>query len=200
MASTYLQAIAGRRSIYALQKSSTISDARIQEILTETIKYSPSSFNSQSSRAVLLLNSEHDKLWDIGHDAIKNNLPDAYNNLKPKLDGYKAAYGTVLWFEDQETLDGMKSKNPGMPFDQWSEHSIGMLQIHTWDTFSLEGLGANLQHYNFIPNFSKQVKENWSLPEKWDLKGQLVFGTPNGAPREKTFLPVEGTRLLVYGQ
>ncbi|KAJ9653360.1 hypothetical protein H2198_007449 [Neophaeococcomyces mojaviensis] len=200
MASAYLKNIANRRTIYALQKASSISDSRIQEILTETIKHTPSSFNSQAGRAVLLLKSEHDTLWDLGHDAVKSNLPQAYDGLKPKIDGYKAAYGTILFFEDQETLDGMKSKNPGMPFDQWSEHSSGMLQIHTWDALELEGLGANLQHYNFIPNFSKQVKEKWNLPEKWDLKSQMVFGTPAAPAKEKTFLPIEGTRLLVFGQ
>jgi len=75
-----------------------------------------------------------------------------------------------------------------------------MLQIHTWDALELEGLGANLQHYNFLPGFQDLVREQWQLPESWDLKAQLVFGKPAGPPKEKAFEQVEGKRLLVFGE
>ena len=74
-----------------------------------------------------------------------------------------------------------------------------MLQIHTWDALELEGLGANLQHYNFLPGFTDQVRGQWNLPESWDLKAQLVFGKPATQPEVKQFNQVEGKRLLVFG-
>jgi len=77
---------------------------------------------------------------------------------------------------------------------------IGMLQIHVWDAFELEGLGANLQHYNFMPGFQDLVREQWKLPESWELKAQMVFGKPVGPPNQKTFAEVEGKRLLVFGE
>ena len=74
-----------------------------------------------------------------------------------------------------------------------------MLQVHTWDALELEGLGANLQHYNFLPGFTDQVRGQWKLPESWDLKAQLVFGKPAGQPHEKQFDQLEGKRLLIFG-
>lgn len=200
MASQYLTSIASRRSIYALSKESTISNARIREILTETIKHSPSSFNNQAQRAVLLVGAEHDKLWDLAREHVKSSLGEqGYNGLKSKIDGYQGGYGTVVWFEDKETLKPFQEKNPGLPFGEWAAHSQGMVQIHTWDALELEGLGANLQHYNFMPSFEKAVREQWKLPDSWDMHAQLVFGKPVGQPKEKTFDQVEGKRLLVFG-
>ena len=200
MASQYLANIAARRSIYALSKESTISNARIKEILTETIKHSPSSFNNQAQRAVLLLGDEHDKLWELSREHVKNTLGDkGYDGLKSKIDGYKAGYGTIIWLEDLDRLLEFKTSHPGLPFDEWAGHSQGMAQIHTWDALELEGLGANLQHYNFMPSFEEAVKEQWKLPKTWKMHAQLVFGKPTGQPRPKEFEAVEGKRLLVFG-
>ena len=126
MASQYLKNIASRRSIYALSKESTVSTARLQEILTETIKHSPSSFNSQSARVVLLLGDNHDKLWGMAEETVKSKLPaQAYEGLKPRIDGYKTGAGTVMFFEDAEALKPYQTAHPEMPFIQWSEHSQG---------------------------------------------------------------------------
>jgi len=96
-ATPFLEAIQNRRSIYALSKDSPISDARIQEILERVLLHVPSSFNSQTTRAVLLLKGEHDKLWDgIVHDALKAILPaDQFVATEQKLKGFAAGYGTV---------------------------------------------------------------------------------------------------------
>jgi uncharacterized protein len=124
--------------------------------------------------------------------------------------------GQVLWFEDQEALDALKSANPAVApvVTEWSDHSNGMHQflgsvpmtplIHyvfmlttnslVWSAFELEGLGCNLQHYNFSPDFTKEVQETWGLPKTWALKSQLVFGEPqDGLKRrmERTYLPLE---------
>lgn len=70
-----------------------------------------------------------------------------------------------------------------------------------WSAFELEGLGCNLQHYNFSPDFTKEVQETWGLPKTWTLKSQLVFGEPqDGLKRraERTYLPLED-RVKVFG-
>lgn len=76
----------------------------------------------------------------------------------------------------------------------------GMLQVHTWDALELEGMGANLQHYNFIDGFTDSVLKQWDLPKDWDLTAQMVFGKPNAPPKEKTFDQIEGKRLHVFGE
>ena len=98
MASTtnFLEAVANRRSIYTLNKTSPIPDARIEEILTQLVKDVPSSFNSQSARLVLLLKDEHDKFWDIVRDALKAIVPeDKWESTANRIGGFRAGYGTV---------------------------------------------------------------------------------------------------------
>lgn len=65
MSNAFLQAIKVRRSIYAIGSHLPISEEKITEIVTTAVKQSPSSFNSQSSRAVILFGAQHKKLWDI---------------------------------------------------------------------------------------------------------------------------------------
>lgn len=92
----FLDTIAARRSIYALKKESPISDARINEILEKIIKEVPSSFNSQTTRVVLLANGEHDKLWDLHAEVLKPIVPEAgWAATEAKLNMFKGAYATV---------------------------------------------------------------------------------------------------------
>jgi hypothetical protein len=92
----FLETLKSRRTYYALKKESTISDKKIQEIIRETVLHVPSSFNSQSSRIILLLGEEHNKLWDITKDVLKAIVPaENYPTTEKKLNGFQAAYGTV---------------------------------------------------------------------------------------------------------
>ncbi|WP_407673305.1 nitroreductase family protein [Paenibacillus silvisoli] len=58
-------ALRERRSIYGISKESPISDQNIQEIIEETVKHTPSAFNNQTTRVVLLLGEQHNKYNDI---------------------------------------------------------------------------------------------------------------------------------------
>jgi predicted oxidoreductase (fatty acid repression mutant protein) len=108
-------AIENRISCYSLTDKSPIPDSRIHEIVNSTVKHAPSTFNVQSARAVILLKQDHEKLWDIGDACLKAAMPEpAYLALAPRVQGFREAYGTVLFFEDQAALDTLKSKNPGI--------------------------------------------------------------------------------------
>ena len=104
-----------RCSVYTLTNKSPVSDFRIHEIVNQTVKHAPSAFNVQSARAVILLKTEHEKLWDIADRRLKEALPEAvYSSQAPKVQGFRGGYGTVLWFEDQVTLDALAAKNPSL--------------------------------------------------------------------------------------
>lgn len=198
-----MEAMTLRRSIYALSPESPISDERIVEIVQHAITHCPSPFNTQAARAVILLKGEHEKLWDLAAEvASKTFPPPIYESLIPRLAGYKSGYGTVMWFENQDSFKateeqlgpqrwaGVKDKVP-----DWSNHSTGMHQYAVWMAFSAEGFGCNLQHYN--PFIDQMVQQEWNVPVEWSLKAQLVFGKPIGSPREKTALPLE-ERVMVH--
>ncbi|KAJ9645012.1 hypothetical protein H2204_001474 [Knufia peltigerae] len=200
-----ISAVENRLSCYTLTNKSPISDSRVQEIVNAAVKNAPSAFNVQSARAVVLLKRDHEKLWDLGDECLKKAMPEAaYQALAPRVQGFKEAYGTVLFCEDQSALDGLKDKNPGIQhvIRDWSLHSSGMHQFIVWTALELEGLGCNLQHYNFMTEFSDQVRQTWNLPNTWELHCQLVFGQPKDGlkrSRERTYLPLEEERVKIFG-
>ena len=92
----FLEAVKARRTIYALSAKSPIPDSKIQEIVEQAVLHTPSSFNSQSTRVVLLVKDEHKKLWDFAKEALKAIVPaEAYPATEQKLNGFQAGYGTV---------------------------------------------------------------------------------------------------------
>jgi len=95
-AQPFLDTMLKRRTYYPLKNSSPISDARIQEIIKHAILHVPSSFNSQTTRVVLLLKAEHEKLWDITKEVVKAVAPpEQFEGTEKKLNGFRAGYGTV---------------------------------------------------------------------------------------------------------
>lgn len=93
----FLAACEKRRTNYALGDARIISDEEISKIVHTAVKHCPTAFNAQGSRIVLLLNQDHKDLWeDIVKPAVKAVAPaEAWPNTSQKLDGFKAAYGTV---------------------------------------------------------------------------------------------------------
>lgn len=122
-----------RRSYYALSSESPISDKRIHEIVDAAITHVPSSFNSQSTRVVIVLNEEHKKLWgDIVMPIIKSVAPpEAWPSSEQKLNGFKAGYGTILFYEEPKDVAKLQESYPlyADKFPQWSEHTNAMHQI-----------------------------------------------------------------------
>jgi hypothetical protein len=195
----FLDAIKNRRTIYALKKESTISDAKVQEIINHVILHTPSSFNSQTTRVVLLVKEEHNKLWDIAKEVLKSIVPaENYPATEQRLNGFQAAYGTILFFESTSSVQVMKDKFPiyADKFPLWATQSDAMHQFALWTALEAEGLGCNIQHYN--PLIDERVAKEWNVPKDWVLNAQLVFGTPAGEPGEKTFVELR-ERFKVYG-
>ena len=193
-----------RISCYELSKESPIPDTRIHEIVNLAVKHAPSSFNVQSARAVILLKSEHDTLWSIANSVAKTRYTEAHEKMLGKMiSGFAGAYGTVLWFEDADALEGLAKKQTlfGELVPEWGDVSSGMHQFLVWTALELEGLGCNLQHFNFMEGFVEEVRSKWGLPGSWKLKSQLVFGTPvNGLVRKRlrTYAPLD-ERVKVFG-
>lgn len=198
MSKNFKQAVEDRRSYYAISKESTISDQELQGIIEHAVKYVPSSFNSQSSRVVLLLGNNHDKLWDITKETLRKIVPEeSFSSTEQKINSFKSGYGTVLFFEDQAVVEGLQKQFDLYKenFPIWSLQSSGMLQFTVWTALEAEGLGASLQHYN--PLIDDQVKAEWKLPAEWKLLGQMPFGKPAAEPDAKEFAPLD-SRVKIF--
>ncbi|MEQ1368495.1 nitroreductase family protein [Acinetobacter schindleri] len=190
MSNQFLDLITKRRTIYAIGKNVTQSPEFLTDLIQNAIKQSPSSFNSQSSRAVILFNGEHEKFWGFVADKLKSYAKDEENAAKTaaKMGTFAAGLGTVLFFEDLDVVKGLQDQFPSYAdnFPIWAEHSTAIAQFATWTALHTEGLGASLQHYN--PIVDEKVHAEWDVPANWQLRAQLVFGSVEGEARAKDFM------------
>jgi predicted oxidoreductase (fatty acid repression mutant protein) len=151
-----------RRTYYALGRNAPVPDSEVVSLVNEAILHVPSSFNTQSTRLVVALGADHEKVWDIAADALKGLVAtgavpqETYDTqTKPKLDSFKAAYGTVclfffflllfsalllfeltnatqvLFYEDPAHIKPLGEKFPAFAskFPEWADHSNAM---HQW--------------------------------------------------------------------
>lgn len=198
MTENFLQAVENRRSIYAIGKEPAVSDEKILELIRRAVKASPSAFNSQSARTVVLFGENHNRLWNDIMEILRGIVPaDRFAPTEQKIGSFRSGYGTVLYFEDQDVVAGLQKQFPLYKdnFPIWSLESAGMLQLVVWTALEAEGLGASLQHYN--PLADEKVRENWSIPRNWKLLAQMPFGNVTAEPDPKESLPVEG-RMKIF--
>ena len=186
-----------RRTVYGLGKAILNDDAI--SCLEKMAMDIPSAYNSQSQRVILLLEKEHDALWDIVGSSLRNKIGDERYNGKTseKIDSFRAAAGTVLFFDDTEVTGSFVERFPSGAdnFPVWADHANGMMQYAFWLAFADLGLGASLQHYN--PLIDDAVKERWKLPAEWKLLAQMPFGSVTERPGAKEYVPVsEKIRVL----
>lgn len=198
MSKDFLTAVADRRTFYGISKEIVVSDDRIKEIIEHAVKHTPSSFNSQSARVVLLLGNHHDKLWDIAKEALRKIVPaDQFSSTEDKINSFKSGYGTVLFFEDNSVIESLQQQFALYKdnFPIWSQQASGMHQFVIWTALEIEGFGVSLQHYNEL--IESDIKKEWSIPDNWKLIGQMPFGKPTAEPGEKQFLPLE-ERIKIF--
>ena len=196
---TLQQAAELRRSIYVLNKDLPVSTQEIDDVVKHAVLHTPSSFNSQSSRLVVLHGQEHDKLWDLTIDALRAIVPaENFAPTESKLNMFKAAAGTVLLFEDMSVVEGLQAQFPAYAenFPIWADHANAMIQYALWTTLATLKVGANLQHYN--PVIDDAVAKTWNIPSNWKLRAQLVFGGIGAPAGEKEYAPIED-RFVSYG-
>lgn len=182
-----------RRSRYALKNEITMTNEELKQMIEGIVSAMPSAMNSQSTRIVVLLNKDHDKLWDITLDELKKVAsPDQFPETEQKVNGaFKSGYGTILFFEDNTTVKSLEEQFPSYAhnFPNWSMQTNGMHQIAIWSALAEEGIGASLQHYNEL--IDESVRKTWPIPSEWKLVAQMPFGIMQDQVGEKETIPVE---------
>lgn len=181
-ATNYLKAIASRRTIYALKPElpAGLTIDEIQAVVQTIIKETPTSFNSQVNRAIILTGATHKKVWDD----VVNSIPGDSGKKRPQSIRDEA-YGSVIFFTDDKVTEQLQAKFPAYAsaFPQFASESSGAAQINTWTVFHQLGLGGHLQHYNgYIKGSLPQ-----EIPLNWNVHSQLAFGTPVADPFEKSY-------------
>ena len=198
-----LQAAADkRRSRYDLSDTLPVSMDELRGLLSEILRTTPSGFNSQTARLVLLQGDEHLRAWDIIQSCVQPlTEPAAFEKTVDKMNGFRRAAGTILFFEDGAILRDLEQRFPkfanNVPL--FSAHTNAMHQYAVWTQLASLNIGANLQHYN--PIADDALKAAFNLPHAWELHAQMVFGgilSPTAKPREQKRPVAE--RLMVIGE
>ncbi|OSB19280.1 nitroreductase [Clostridium sporogenes] len=192
MKKDFYEAIEKRRTFYGISKEAVASDDRIKEVIEHAVKHTPSAFNSQSTRIVLLLGDKHDKLWSITKESLRKIVPeDKFGSTEEKINSFASGYGTILYFEDMSVVEDLQKQFALYKdnFSIWSQQSSGMHQFVIWTSLEIEGFGASLQHYNEL--IEEDVKKEWDIPNNWKLIAQMPFGKPVVNPDEKQYKPLE---------
>lgn len=196
---TLQQAFDERRSIYALGNELPVEPQAIVNMAERVLLHTPSAFNSQSSRLVVLFDAEHQKLWDIAEEKLRAAVGDGdFSGTKQKLDGFRAAAGTVLFYEDKNVTESLQEQFAlyADRFPVWAQQTSAMHQYAMWTELRTLNVGANLQHYN--PLVDEDAAKAYAIPDSWELVAQMLFGNIVEPAGEKRYQPVS-ERMKVLG-
>lgn len=168
-----------RRTYYNLNKTLPVSNAEVKKVVEEITKLVPDAFNMKSARVIVVTDKKQDELWDRIYDTFEGKVP------REKIDGFKAAAGTILYFYDTAVVEALQKQFPlyADNFPVWANQANGMLQINIWTGLRELGIGANLQHYN--PVIDSLVQEMFTVPKSWKLLAQMPFGGIVSEPEPK---------------
>ena len=171
-----------RRSIYALGKDVELSNQELIDTIQEAVLNTPTAFNSQTSRVVILLDEESDVFWnEIAYSELEKVTPaEAFEGTKERLKGFAQAKGTILFYEDQDVVKGLQEQFP---------------LYATWLALAEKNIGMNVQHYN--PLVDAQLADKYDIPANWKLRAQAPFGQIV-APAGDKDIQTEG-RFKVFG-
>lgn len=196
--SEFLNALKKRRSIYALGDNLTQTIEEITHLVKEVVRESPTAFNSQTQRVVILTGKSYQKLWQLTADLLQPlTPPEAFEGTKQKLASFAAGKGTILFFEDTSVVKNLQEQFPlyADNFPVWSEQGSGLTQANVWMALAEQNIGANLQHYN--PVIDEAVAKEWNIPSQWKLRAQLNFGSIEALAGEKEYMENE-SRFLTF--
>ncbi len=188
----FIETVKARRSNYSITNKIDISDDELIKIIKDCVKHTPTAYNAQSPRVMLLLDKRHETFWNIVKEALKEIVPeDKFPRTEKKINSFKAGYGTILYFDDTKTTNDLGEKFPlyKQNFLRWAEQQNGMLQVNIWNALKTRNIGASLQHYNEL--IEEKIKQVFDIPQAWSLIAQMPFGNITEKPKEKEFIDID---------
>lgn len=191
---------ANRRTIYALNDTLPVPDQAVVDAVEHAILHTPSAFNSQTTRIMVLFGDAHKRLWDIAEANLRQIVGDNdFSSTEQKMASFRAGAGTILYFEDDNGIKGLQEQFAiyADSFPIYAEHTNAMHQYAIWTQLSNLGIGASLQHYSAI--FEQDIAQAFDIPEGWKLIAQMPFGGVAASADDKKFGTTD-ERMMVVGQ
>ena len=122
------ESLAKRRTYYNINKELPVAEADVIALVENTTELVPDAFNMKSARVIVATKEKQDALWDAIYDAFGGKV------AREKIDSFKAGYGTLLYFYDEDVVKGLQEQFPlyAPNFPIWAQQANGMLQISIW--------------------------------------------------------------------
>ncbi|UPU39174.1 nitroreductase family protein [Erysipelothrix sp. Poltava] len=182
-----------RRSRYGLSKEAVLTEEEVIELVEASVQHTPSAFNAQTQRAVVLFGKHSDTFWDLTREALRKVAPEeGFENTVTKLESFKQGQGTILYYIDTDVVKGLQDQFAlyADNFPIWAEQENGMMQLVTWTALAGAGIGSSVQHYN--PLVDASAAEAFEIPSSWKLVAQMPFGKAIDEVQPKTLQDVKG--------
>lgn len=196
---TYREAMEARRSIRSLSQGANVGREEVVTLIEQALTWVPSGYNMQAVRLLLLTGKEHQRFWHESFETLMEGKDEAARaKTRKKFDGFAGGMGTVLFFDDMNTLAEVQGKMPkyAATMEEWMHHGQGMMQYGIWTGLVDLGLAVSIQHYN--PIVDTLVAVNWKVPESWTLRAQMPYGGPKESPAPRQGLSAKA-RYMAYG-
>ena len=196
-----IPAFGERHSEYNLSGELRAPLSDVRRLLEEVLHLTPTGFNVQPVRMVLLSGRKNVEHWDLIAGMLKRKIGEeryrksnAYHLIEEVA---KQAVGTVLFFDDPEETERMMREKAQYRdnFLNWAQQAQGSHQFMVWLGLRVLGYGANLQHY--IGMEDDLVKRHVGVPENWNFVAHMMFGSIIEPAQAKEKKPIEEL-LKVY--
>lgn len=174
-----IESIATRRTYYNINKELPVKEEVVISAIERATELVPDAFNMKSAHVVVALGEKQEELWNTIYNTFEGKVP------REKIDGFKAGFGTILYFINEEKTAAMQEQFAlyAVNFPVWANQANGMLQFTIWTALRELGVGASLQHYN--PVIDDAVKALFDVPAHFKLVAQMPFGGIVAEPEEK---------------
>ena len=189
---TLLELAQKRRSCYALGNHIALTPQQITELVEQAVRQTPSAFNSQSARVLILLDEQHQRFWHLIKTALQKIVPpENFTPTEEKITGFSKAVGTLLFYEDWSAVEDLQRRFPLYKdyFPTWAYQANGMLEYLIWLALTEQNIGASLQHYNGL--IDDEIARSFQVHSTWKLVAQMPFGNVVAPSQEKDFLPID---------
>lgn len=176
------------------------SYARVKAIITETILLCPTSFNTQSTRVVILYGADHLALWSLLCECGVHSDDEAMHFKHHIL----PAMGTAVFFEEGADTDALAKRFPQYAdvLPVFEDQTSGMAQFAVSAALAQEGLATAVYHMasssSTSPSVEERVRGLLQVPASWRMKAQMAFGTVKEEPgRSGTVMVSDAERCMV---
>ena len=173
-----------RRSVRALQDG-PLPDGML-EALGSAIDSTPAAFG-MSPWQVVLLHERRGMFWDVVERSFREHLTgEQLDRYLTRLDGFRPAVVVAMVYEDlsvRERLVSERGLSSETGFD-FALQGLGMVQLGMWLAATGFGLGASLQHWDWMVEAA--LAEFAGLPQACF---RLVSVMPFGHPAEDASTP-----------